>query len=639
MRFTYYLLLFTFLSISSTSTPLSAIVPYEVKFEGMFSPETLALLQSTSQLATLKKSPPNTSAGLRHRAEADIPNLLKILHSEAYYNATVELDYNFETSPAIVTFFVIPGPVYPFAAFNIVALPLENDPEKESTELVRHCTEEASPPLSPISPTPSTPPTSPIPSAAPTPPTPPGYPVESIRLKHLGITLGRPALPKNILEAEELLLLYLARKGYPLATIKKREVVADQATHAITVTLTVDSGPLTYFGSTKISGQKSIRNEFFQKKISWRQKGIYDPSQVEETQQGLEASGLFSSINVTHGDEPTSESELPMFIEVVESKHRSIGFGVSYTTIWGAGVNFEWEHRNIRGLGEKLSFVSDIRQLLQETSLLYVKPDFIRPGQDLLLLSELQHETTKGFTEFSYSASASIERQLDKRTRFSYGIMYKRLRDTHAVNNGLYNLIKTPFHLRWSDANNLLDPTRGTTISLRVIPSLQFLDKPFWYCINMGTVSHYVPLTQNKKYVLAFRAAVGSILGSSRRTIPASERLYEGTENSLRGYRYLTVSPLSDDHKPIGGRSLLSFTSELRVRATENFGWVAFHDMGNVYESVMPQLGRKVYHSVGCGIRYFTPVGPLRVDLAFPLSPRSHLDHRFQIYFSIGQAF
>lgn len=597
MRSIYYFLL---LAIFFPLVSLSAVVTYEVKFEGKIAPETLSELKSASQLISLQKSAPNTSAGLRHRAEADIPNLLKILQSQAYYNATVDLSYNFESTPAIVSIHINPGPVYPLAAFNIIAPP-END--KES------------------------------------PPSPSSFPVETIQLKNIGIVLGRPALPKNIIEAEDFLLLYMARKGYPLAVIKNREVVADQSVQTITVTLTVDSGPLAYFGPTIISGQKSIRNEFFQKKVSWNKEGVYDPSQVEETQRALEASGLFSSINITHGEELTPESELPMFIEVVESKHRSIGFGVSYTSIWGAGVNFEWEHRNIRNLGEKLSFVCDLRQLLQETSLLYVKPDFLRPGQDFLLLTELQHETTKGFTESSYSISGSIERQLDKRTRFSYGLMYKRLRDTHAVNNGLYNLIKTPFHLRWSNTNNLLDPTRGATVSLRVIPSFQFLSKPFGYCINLCSASFYYPLTKSNKYVLAFRGSLGSILGSSRRTIPASERLYEGTENSLRGYRYLTVSPLNDDHKPIGGRSLASFTTELRIRATENFGWVAFYDTGNVYESVIPQLNRKVLNSVGCGVRYYTPVGPLRFDVAFPLTPRRHLDHRFQIYLSIGQAF
>lgn len=599
MKFIFYFLLFILLF---PIIHLTAAISYDVKFEGQIPPETLTLLKSASQLVSLQKSPPNTSAALRHRAEMDIPNLLKVLQSQAYYNATVTLTDDFDTSPAVIFFHINPGPVYPLVTFQLIAAPCEQDTEQRT-------------------------------------PTSQKFPIEKIRLKSLGIELGRPAFPKTILDAEDKLLLYMAKKGYPLATIKKREVVADQSIQSISVTLIVDSGPPAYFGLTTITGQKNIHNDFFLKKIFWKEGELYDPAKVEKTQRALEASRLFSSINISHGEELTSNAELPMMIEVVESKHRSIGFGVSYTTIWGAGINFEWENRNIRNLGEKLSFNSDLRELLKKTTLRYVKPDFLRPSQDLILQTELQHEKTKGWTESSYSLSGSIERQLNARLRFSYGAMYKRLRDTHAAVNGAYNLFKIPLYLRWSTADDLLDPTRGITVNLKVIPSLQLIKKPFGYCVNLCTASFYHSLTKNHQYILALRASAGSIMGSSRHMIPTSERFYEGTENSLRGYRYMTVSPLNEHHKPIGGRSLAALTTELRGRMTENFGWVAFYDVGNVYEALLPELNRKLFTSIGCGVRYYTPVGPLRFDIAFPLSPRRHLDRRFQIYLSIGQAF
>lgn len=584
----FYFLIILFLPLAT----IEAMDSYVVKFEGDIPEETLVLLKSTSKLVGLESSPPATSAGLEHRAEADIPNFLKVLQSQAFYNARVQLAYNFEITPAVVTVQIHTGPVYPLAEFNIISAA-----ESHS------------------------------------------FSYDSIGLSEIGITLGRPALPINILEAEEFLLLLMERKGFPLAVIKKKDVIADQATQSLSVTLHVDSGPRAFFGPTTITGQKHILDAFFEKKIFWKEGESYDPLKVQETQRALEASGLFSSINITHADEVTSDAELPMEVELVESKHRSIGFGLTYTSIWGFGANFEWQNRNFRNVGEKLSFNSDIRQLMQETTLLYVKPDFLRRGQDLLWLAELQHETTKGFTESSYSLSGTIERQLNKQFRFSYGGLYKRLRDTHAVKDGNYNLFKTPIHLRWSNANNLLDPSEGSTVSLRVIPSFQFTDRKFAYCINLITGSHYLSLTRDSRYVFAIRSSLGSILGSSKHTIPASERFYEGTENSLRGYRYLTVSPLNKHHKPIGGRSLMTCTAELRVRATEEFGWVLFYDAGNVYESPVPQFDRKLLTSTGIGLRYHTPVGPLRLDVAFPLQPRKHLDHRFQIYLSVGQAF
>ena len=81
------------------------------------------------------------------------------------------------------------------------------------------------------------------------------------------------------------------------------------------------------------------------------------------------------------------------------------------------------------------------------------------------------------------------------------------------------------------------------------------------------------------------------------------------------------------------------YTAELRVRATECLGYVIFYDFGNVYDNYFPQFNKKILQSVGMGLRYNTPVGPIRLDFAVPLDRRKHIDENFQVYLSIGQAF
>jgi len=571
---------------------LVAFESYDVLFEGDVSPELLCLLKTTSQLVVRQNSPPSTAAGLRHRAEGDIEKLLQALHSQAYYNATVDFFYDFACESPIVTVKVNTGPVYPFGGFVIAPLCGEEDAL-----------------------------------------------FNAFCLDDVGVVLGNPALPEIILKAEEILLNLLEKKGYPLATINKREVMADQAVQAIYVTLTVDSGKQTYFGPTKIIGNCSVRDPFFARKLWWSEGCVYDPCQVERTQNAIEASGLFSSIAITHADQADEYGVLPMQLEVIEGTHHSIGWGLTYATHRGAGLTAEWEHRNIRGMGERLKMDMDLWYDDQEAHILYVKPDYLMRAQDLLFLAEIQHQTTKGYTESSFSLSSMIERQVHQNTRISYGLMYKWLKDTRSFGNGEYNLFKIPLQARWSNVNNLLDPTRGHTVNLKVIPTLQFLNPQFAYCINTVTLTAYRPITEDEKYVLAAKFMLGSIWGSSRRTIPSSERFYEGSESSLRGYHYQTVSPLRDCNKPIGGRSMMINSFELRVRATESFGWVAFYEFGNVYEGSLPEIDHKLLHSVGWGIRYHTPVGPLRLDFAVPLNRRKELDPRFQVYVSIGQAF
>lgn len=570
---------------------------YQVQFEGSMEENTRNLVEETSQLAALQDSPASTAAALQRRADKDISNLLKALHSQAYYGAKVKTSINFDVSPAIVKIEIDTGPTYPLASFRII-------PSEDA-------------------------------SSGQTCP----YPFAAINILDLGMIINTPALPINIINAEDMLIKRMEQEGYPLAKIVKREVVADQASKTVSVVLHVNSGPLARFGETTISGQKRVQDIFFCRKITWQQGCIYQPEQVARTLNALEASGLFSSINICHGDETDENGMLPMNIAVTEAKHRSIGFGLNYDTDLGPGLSAEWENRNLRGMGEKLSFVTNIWMRKKEGTLRYIKPDFCRPRQDLIWTAEVMNLETRGFEESSLSLSGVIERQWNDNIRFSYGGMFKRLRNWDSDNNGSFNLVKTPLQFMWHKTNSLLDPTNGSVVLLKSTPTLQTMSPRFAYSINTISGSLYLPLRKDQRFVLAGKATLGSIWGTSKHSIPPSERFYAGSDNLLRGYRYLSVSPLNHDNKPVGGRSMMVYSLEARMRLTESIGFVTFWDVGNVYADPYPQLDHKQLNAVGVGARYHTPVGPLRLDVAFPLNPRKHVDNKFQVYFSIGQAF
>jgi len=570
---------------------------YTVQFEGVTDESMHNLLEETSQLATLQNLSASTAAALQRRADKDISNLLKALHSQAYYEAKVKTSINFNVNPAVVKIEVDAGPVYPFSSFSIVP---SNDATPDQTS---------------------------------------SYPFAAISNLDLDIDINGPALPKYIINAEDILIKRMEREGYPLAKIVKREVIADQATKSVSVILHVDSGILARFGETTITGQKRVQDIFFCRKITWQKGCIYQPEQVARTLNALEASGLFSTINISYEDEVDENGLLPMNIAVSEAKHRSIGFGLNYDTDLGPGLSAEWENRNLRGMGEKLSFVTNIWVRKKEGTLRYIKPDFCRPRQDLIWTAEAMNLATRGFEESSLSLSGVIERQWNDQIRFSYGGMFKRLRNWDSDNNGSFNLVKAPLQFMWHKTNSLLDPTNGSVALLKCTPTLQTMSPAFAYVINTLSASIYLPLRKDQRFVIAGKATFGSIWGANKHSIPPSERFYAGSDNLLRGYRYLSVSPLNCDNKPIGGRSMMIYSLEARMRLTETIGFVTFWDIGNVYAEPYPQFDHKQLQSVGVGARYHTPVGPLRLDIAFPLNPRKHIDNRFQIYFSIGQAF
>lgn len=571
----------------------SSIFSYEVMFEGVKNEELLKLIKSASQLEKLKESPPSTLLGLKRRAEGDLENILQALHSQAYYGA--QAHFSIDANHARIIINIIPGPIYPFAAFNIRYL-------QNGEEISEH--------------------------SLPSP----------ISLKDLGVTLGDSALPETILSAEDTLLDKLNLQGFAFASIIKRDAFADQQAKNVIVWIVIETGPLTHFGQLKIKGLERVKEGFFYKKLRWHEGDLYNPKEIEKTQEALELSGLFRSVNITHAEKPNENGSAPMEISVVEGKQRSIGFGLNYTTSLGPGVSGEWEDRNILGEGQKLSFRSTIWQKLQEGALSYLIPDFGRQNQNLIWLLEYRRERTKSFTENTLAFSGTIERKINEHLRVSYGGMYKRLHIQRSDFNGTFDLLKIPLQLRWSNADSILEPTKGATIQLRVVPSVQIFKPQFAYCINTLIGSFYKSLTTDKRHVFAAKLALGSIFGANQHEIPPPERFYAGSESTLRGYRYLTVSPLAYHRKPLGGRSMMIGTLELRNRIGENFGLVVFYDVGNVCKYAYPDFKDGIRQSAGLGIRYYTPIGPIRLDVAFPLNKR-HIDNSLEAYFSIGQSF
>lgn len=573
---------------------ISILSGYEVIFQGVEDEKLLKLIKSASQLEKLKSAPPETLLGLKRRGEGDMENLIQALHAQAYYGAQV--NFSVDSNESEITVKIIPGPIYPFSTFNIRYL--------QNGEEISEC-------------------------SLPSP----------ISLKELKVKLGDAALPETILSAEDTLLDLLNLQGFAFASIKQRDVFADQQAKSVIVSIAVETGPITYFGDLKINGLERVHESFFYKKLRWSQGNLYNPKQVEKTQEVLELSGLFRSVNITHLEGPFEGNQIPMEISVVEGKQRSIGFGLNYTTSLGPGITGEWEDRNIFGEGQKLAFRSNIWQKLQEGTLSYLIPDFMRQDQNLIWLAEYQRERTKSFIENSLSFSGTIERRINEHLRISYGGMYKRLRSQRSDFNGVFDLIKIPLQLRWSNADSILEPTTGATVQLKTIPSVQIFKPQFAYCINTFTGSLYQALTEDKRHVFAVKLMLGSIFGGNQHEIPPPERFYAGSESTLRGYRYLTVSPLGrHHHKPLGGRSMLIYSMELRNRIGKDFGLVFFYDIGNVYKRAYPEFNEGVRQSIGLGIRYYTPIGPIRLDLAVPLNKR-HIDQPLEAYFSIGQSF
>jgi len=272
---------------------LSSEVNYQVTFQGTEDKEMVEVLQSVSQLYLLRDHPPATKIALSRRADADLPNLVQGLQSLGYYDPKIHADIDFERDPALVVIQIDPGLKYSLGSLKIF-------PSEECVTT---------------------------------------FPFETISPGILGLHRGRVILPKEILDAEVLLLGVISRKGYPLATITKREVIADQNEKNISLVFYVNTGPQAYFGPTKISGLTCVLESVIEKKIRWKEGCPYHPQLVERTLTAIEASGLFSTVAIYPEDQLNEQGLLPIHIDVSERKHRTVALGISYNTQLGGWFN------------------------------------------------------------------------------------------------------------------------------------------------------------------------------------------------------------------------------------------------------------------------------------------------------------
>ncbi|HXF29307.1 MAG TPA: BamA/TamA family outer membrane protein, partial [Chlamydiales bacterium] len=266
------------------------------------------------------------------------------------------------------------------------------------------------------------------------------------------------------------------------------------------------------------------------------------------------------------------------------------------------------------------------------------EPHFHRYYQDRIWLVEFDRQKTLPFFSQTTSGSVMIERHLSESKEFFWGLKLQSLHSQSVEGHHIYSLIKVPTCAKLSSAENLADPEKGLATTIRLTPSWQSFHPQFFYLNHTTSLIAYYPILRHK-FTLAVKGTLGNIIGASEHTIPMPDRFFAGSENNLRGYRYLSVAPLNKNHKPIGGRSLLTGSLEARLRTESGLGWVLFYDVGRVYSSNFPNLDLKFLQSVGIGVRYSTPIGPLRLDIGLPLHRRKKIDSPFQIYFSIGQAF
>ncbi|MEM1379406.1 MAG: BamA/TamA family outer membrane protein [Pseudomonadota bacterium] len=551
-------------------------------------------------------------APVRRAIAADADVMAGALAAEGYFAAKVRADVIRRDGAAAVTFSVEPGPLFTLRASQIVYVDtLAGDIDRPAT------------------------------------------------LADFGVAPVTKPSGAAIAAAERALQLALWERGFIGSEMLGHEVRANFAEGEADLVFTVKSGPVGTFGPVVVDGADRTDDAFVRQLRTFETGELAQRPLLDEYRDALVGTGLFSEVDI-QARLPEPDGSTPIGVRVTERPHRTLGGGVSYATDIGPGADVFWENRNFFKRGETLRAAITASAPIQQASLSFRKPRPRLPGfYNLGVL--LRNEDTDAFNAQTTEIGGSLGKfWLDQRLTTEGGLRYQysKITSRDSVSTAgdivqrdrIFQAVSIPLSIQWNSQDAPLDPQTGFLAGVRVTPFFGTVDfnrvefhhtnRIFWGRNNGGT--------------LAGRMKIGATYGASRNDLPPTERYFAGGGGSLRGYAFQEASPIDPVIGDIlGGASLAELNIEARQHVTEAIELAIFADAGGAYENNTPDF-ENVLVAAGFGVRYVTPIGPLRADVAFPLDRREIFgpdtdedgrpirvfqDTAWQFYIGLGQPF
>jgi translocation and assembly module TamA len=464
----------------------------------------------------------------------------------------------------------------------------------------------------------------------------------------LGLKPGAPARAEDVLAAQARLLDALRNEGYALAKVPAPAVIEDAAADALDVSFSVTTGRRVDFGKISVNGLRTVNRQFIEGRLLIHTGEQYSPQAVEKARADLVSLGVFRSVLVKTADSLDAEGRIPVEFDVVEGPAHAVSVGAAYSTDLGANLTANWSDRDLFGNAEQLNLTAGvqgggtaIKGPANYFTAQFIKPDFLDRNQSLQVDLSAVRQNLLAYFQKGTSADVLVKRTFWTNWSASIGISGEAENITQQGVTRDYTLVGLPIAVKYDSTNSLLDPTSGVRAAATATPTLALGSSHAVFVPMQLSGSTYLDLSSlwnnPGRSVVALRGLFGVVEGASQFELPPDQRFYAGGSATVRGYEYQSIGPQFPDGTPEGGTSIVAGAVEYRQRILANYGFVAFVDGGQVAAQGSP-FNDGLRFGAGLGFRYYTSFGPIRLDVAVPLT-RIPNGGSFEIYLGIGQAF
>lgn len=437
--------------------------------------------------------------------------------------------------------------------------------------------------------------------------------------------------------------------GHAKAEVAETDIVADHVTNRVDSRITLAPGPELRFGRLTIRGYKRLDPRRLRKIAGFPEGQRFDPEELEDVRKRLRRSGVFSAITLTEADYIGPDNTLDVDLLVVEQKLRRLGAGFEYSNTEGLSLTGYWINRNLFRGGERLRVDAGVADIGGDTGMDYSlgvrldRPATINADTTAYVLAEVKKEQEDDYDLKSGTFGLGFLWQPDDELTADIALQYRALQVDDDSGRTDFRLLALPMSVEWDQRDDSTDARRGYWLSGGLVPFVGLQDETGTGAQALAEGRAYYSFGAGDRFTLAGRARLGSVFGSDIEETPRDYLFFSGGGGTVRGqpYESLGVEVIQGPDGPVktGGLSVVNLTAELRVQIREKIGMAVFADAGRVWTDNGFSGDSDWHAGAGAGIRYKTPIGPLRFDLAVPVGGGYDDDSGLQVYIGLGQAF
>ncbi|MBK0059885.1 outer membrane protein assembly factor [Pseudomonas sp. S44] len=431
-------------------------------------------------------------------------------------------------------------------------------------------------------------------------------------------------------DAKRLIQNQASRYGFFDGRFSRQRLAVDPQAGVADIELVYQSGPRYRLGKVTFGGDAPLDDDLLQRMVGFKPGTPYDSELVAELNNDLQSSGYFEGVRVDAAPTAAVDDVVPVDVRLDTRKPRTLGLGLGFSTDVGPRGKANWTRHWVNPQGHSYGWETELSAPRQNVGLWYDIPLDPPLTDKLRFAGGYQNEEIAGTDTLSKLLTVGPEWHSKLPSGWQRVISLKYQREEYRLgdDSGLSNLLMPGVSFSYLHSDNRIDPHNGYRLQFDLQAAKEGLGSDTNLVHGNVLLKGLTTLGQNHRFLGRVQFG-GSATNGYQQNVPPSLRFFAGGDQSVRGYDYQTLSPKNNKGDRIGGRYLVAGSAEYQYSLTEKWRVATFIDQGNSFNSLeLPSLKT----GVGIGVRWVSPVGPLRLDLARALDD----DGGIRLHFSMG---